>query len=229
MATSIMAAIAYAQQLSQTDNNGISSVATGNGLAFANDARNDFRRELVERDINAAGLTFSSPSTLSAGVTSFSWPSDMYQLKTVEVNFTDSNQQNYLQAQPIELANIQGQSFDWVRVNQPTSQPLFANYGNTWEVFPTPITGALAKFVYWNTPVEYADIGTAMSYPETLDFRMIGARIAYLYKLSLGDYTAAQAMNEEYQKRLNKVINILAPASQQPITPEKLHISGFEF
>lgn len=229
MATSIFAAIQYAQQLAQTDNNGISSVATGNGLAFANDAQNDFIRELSARNINAGKLTFPAASVLTAGTTSFNWPADMYHLKTVEVNYVDSSQNNYLQAQEVEISNAQGSSFDWLRVNQPASSPLFANYGNTWELFPTPANNVNAKFVYFTLPTEYVDIGNPIVYPATLDYRIIGTKIAELYKLSLGDYSASQAFNDEYSKRVNKVINILAPASQQPIQAEPLHITGFNF
>lgn len=226
MATSISAAITYAQQLCQTDQNGIPSVL---GLAFANDATNDFIRELTSHNINAAKLTFAPSSVLLANTTSFKWPDDLYALKTVEVNYTDTSQNNYVQAQNVEIANTQGLSLDKLRVNQSNARPLFANYGNTWEVFPTPLSSANAKFVYYTVPTEYPDVGTAIVYPMTLDYRALGTKIAELYQLSLGNYEAATSMNEEYKKRIDKVVAILAPASQQPISAEGLHISGWQF
>lgn len=226
MATSILAAITYAQQLSQTDQNGIPSAL---GLAFANDAQNDFIRELSSRNINASKLTFSSASTLLANTTSFNWPADMYHLKTVEINYTDTSQQNYIQAQNVEISNVQGVSFDKLRVNQATNSPVFANYGPSWEVFPTPTSNALAKFVYFTLPTEYPDVGTAIAYPMTLDYRALGTKIAELYKLSQGDYVSAKAFNDEYMKRIEKIISMLAPASQQPIQAESLHIDGWDF
>jgi hypothetical protein len=226
MATSILSAITYARQLSQTDSNGLSDSL---GLAFANDATNDFIRELTERNVNAGNLTFSPVSVLTAGATQFSWPANLYSLKTLEVNYLDNNQQNYLQPQNVEIANAQGSPFDWLRVNQPTNAPLFANYGNTWELFPTPVTNANAKFVYFTLPTEYPDVGTAVAYPATLDYRLLGAKIASLYKLSLDEFVSSQTFDKEYEKRLNKIINILAPTSQQPISAEPLHISGFQF
>lgn len=226
MATSILSAITYSRQLASTDSNGISDTL---GLAFANDAQNDFIRELTERNINAAKLTFPPSSVLSAGTTQFSWPADLYALKTIEVNFTDTNQANYVQAENVEISNAQGQPFDWLRLYQPTTQPLFANYGNTWELFPTPVLAANVKFVYFTIPTEYPDVGTAIPYPMTLDYRSLGAKIASLYKLSLDEFASSEAFDMEYKKRLNKIINILAPASQQPITAEPLHINGFQF
>lgn len=226
MSTSILSAISYARQLAQTDSNGISDAT---GLAFANDSLQDFIRTLTERDINAAKLTFPPSSVLSASTTSFSWPADLYALKTIEINYTDQNQNNFIQAQSVEIANIQQNSFDWLRINQPTTRPLFANYGNTWEVFPTPVGTAFAKFVYFTTPTEYPDVGSPIVYPASLDYRLLGAKIAALYKLSLSDMTGAQVMSDEYDKRVNKIINILAPQSQQPITPQGLQITGFEF
>lgn len=226
MATSILAAIVYAQQLSQTDSNGIPSVL---GLAFANDAQNDFIRELSARNINASKLTFSPSSVLLAGTTSFTWPADMYHLKTVEINYTDTSQQNYIQATNVEISNAQGVSFDKLRVNQTTTQPQFANYGPTWEVFPTPIANANAKFVYFTLPTEYPDVGSPVTYPATLDYRVLGTKIAELYALSQSSFDEAKSFNEEYNKRVNKIVSMLAPASQQPITAEPLHISGWQF
>lgn len=226
MATSILAAITYAQQLSQTDAGGITSAL---GLAFANDAQNDFIRELSARNINASKLTFSPASVLTGGTTSFRWPDTMYHLKTLEINYTDGSQQNYVQAQNVEISNYQGVSFDKLRVNQSTAQPLFANYGDTWEAFPTPLTSANAKFVYFTLPTEYPDVGTAVTYPATLDYRVLGAKIAELYKIQQGDFDSAKAMNAEYVRRVDRITTILAPASQQPISAEPLHISGWSF
>lgn len=226
MATSILAAIVYAQQLSQTDSNGIPSVL---GLAFANDAQNDFIRELSARNINASKLTFSPASVLLANTTSFKWPDALYHLKTLEINYSDTGQQNYIQAENVEISNAQGVSFDKLRVNQPAWRPLFANYGDTWEVFPTPTTSANAKFVYFTLPTEYPDVGSPVTYPATLDYRILGAKIAELYALSQSAFAEATAFNEEYNKRVNKVVTMLMPASQQPVTAEPLHISGWEF
>jgi hypothetical protein len=226
MATSILSAITYARQLASTDSNGISDTL---GLAFANDTQNDVIRELTERNINAAKLTFPVASVLSANTTSFTWPSDLYALKTIEINYTDSNQQNYIQAENVEISNTQSQSFDWLRLNQPTTQPLFANYGPTWEAFPTPKVAASVKFVYFTLPTEYPDVGTAIPYPLTLDYRVLGVGIAKLYKMSLDEFSSSQSFDIEYKKRINKIINILAPASQQPITAEPIHLSGYEF
>lgn len=225
--TSIIAAITYAQQLSQTDANGIPSLL---GLAFANDAQQDFIRTLTEHDINAAKLTETTASIVS-GTGKYSWPSDLYALKTLEVNYTDNQQGNYIQPRAVDISNTQGLSFDQIRINQPTQNPLFNNYGPTFEIFPTP-TGSNSvglKYVYYTTPTEYADVGAPIVYPATLDYRLLGAKIAALYKTTLGDYTSAETFNAEYDKRVKKIVTILAPQSQQPITPEKLHITGFEF
>lgn len=226
MAISILSAITYAQQLAQTDQNGIPSLL---GLAFANDAQNDFIRELSSRNINASKLTFSPTSVLLANTTSFTWPASMYHLKTVEVNYTDTSQQNYIQANDVDISNVQGVSFDKLRVNQSNTQPLFANYGDTWEVFPTPTVNINAKFVYFTIPAEYTDIGSPITYPATLDYRILGTKIAQLYKIQQADYDSAKSMNDEYTRRVNRIIKMLAPASQQPIQAEPLHISGWQF
>lgn len=227
MATSVIAAITYARQQAQTDDAGIPSVL---GLAFANDGLNDFHRELTARRINASGLTFPASSVLLANTTSFTWPANLYALKTIEINYTDTQQSNYLQAQAVDVSNLQGTtSFDYLRVNQPTTQPLFANYGATWEAFPTPLTNANVKFVQFNTPTEYPDVGTAIGYPLTLDYRILSFWIVKQYALSQEQFDLADKAEQEYEKRVRKLIEILAPASQQPTRAEPIRLSGWQF
>lgn len=218
--------ITYARQLAQTDSNGLSDTL---GLAFASDALQNFIRALVERNINAAQTVESYTTLPIAGI--FAWPSDMWSLKTIEVNFLDSNQNNYLQAENVEISNAQGQPFDWLRKNQSTQFPLFQNNGDTGEIFPTPtIANAQGlKIVYFQTPTEYTATTDTVSYPVTLDYRCLGARVAALYKMSLDEFSSAQMFQGEYEKRLADIIRILAPSSQQPITAEPLHISGFQY
>ncbi len=212
--------ITYARQLSQTDSNGLTDTL---GLAFSSDALQNFTRSLVERNINAAQIVEAYATTSST----FAWPSDMWSLKTIETNYVDTSANNFLQAQELEIANAQNQSFDWVRANQPTTFPLFGNHGDTGEIFPNQ--AATVKIFYFQIPTEYATTSDPLTYPVTLDFRCLGARVAALYKSSLGDFNAAAGFNTEYQKRLDDIIRILAPASQQPIKAEPLHISGFQF
>lgn len=235
MATSILSAITYARQLSQTDSNGISDTT---GLAFANDALQNMTRALVERNINASKIV-ELTIPLVAGTGKYNFPDGtlytnsaaMFSLKTIEVNFSDSTQQNYLQPEEVEISNAQGQPFDWLRVNQSTRHPLIANYGGSFEIFPTPVASNASgiKIVYFQVPTEYPDVGSPILYPATLDYRMLGARISSLYALTLSDFSSAQAFEGEYQKRLKDIINILAPVSQTPITAEILHISGWQF
>lgn len=222
MATTAQSVITYARQLAQTDSNGITDAL---GLAFTSDALQNFIRALVERNINAAQIVESSATLPATGI--FAWPSDMWSLKTIEVNFTDTNQSNYLQAENLEMSNSQGTSFDWLRLNQPSSMPLFSNHGDTGEIFPT--LGGSIKIFYFQTPTEYTATSDSVVYPATLDYRCLGARVAALYKTTLLDFEGAKVFNDEYQKRLDDIIRILAPASQQPISAEPLHISGWNY
>ncbi len=228
MATSVLSAIQYAQSLAQTDSNGIGSVL---GLSFYNDALQTMTRDLVNRDIDAAqtqesytNLTTNSPNT-------YLWPSNMFALKTIEVNFQDGIQQNYLQATPVDVANIQGRSFDWLRVNQSIAAPLFDNRGDSFEIFPTPLIANTngIKIFYFLTPTEALDVGTAINYPQTLDYRALSAKMASMYYKSQNDDKMAAIYEQDYQDRIKKIINILAPSSQQPISPEPLRLSGWNF
>lgn len=226
MATSVLSAITYAQQLAQTDVNGIGSVL---GLAFYNDSLQTMTRDLINRNIDAAqtqeayrDITTTSPNT-------YLWPPDMFALKTIEVNWSDTTPQNYLQAKPVDVANIQQQSFSWLRTNQDSQEPLFDNRGDQFELFPTPIStnSQGIRIFYYLTPTEAPDVGTAIQYPQTLDYRALSSKMAALYYKSQNDERMAGLWEQEYKDRIEKIIKILAPGTQQPITPKGLSITGW--
>lgn len=228
MATSVLAAITYTQQLAQTDALGIGSTL---GLAFYNDALQAETRDLINRGIDAAqtqeayrDLTTNSPNT-------YLWPPDMYALKTIEVNWQDNTPQNYLQGTSLDVANIQNVSFSWLRANQPTSNPLFDNRGDQFEIFPTPqISNAQGiRIFYFLTPTEATDVGQAINYPQSLDYRALSCKMAALYYKSQNDVDMAMVYDNEYNTRLDKLLKILAPGTQQPITPQPLQISGWQY
>lgn len=226
--TSVLSAIQFAQQLAQTDSNGIGSVL---GLSLYNDALQTMTRDLVNRDIDAAQTQEAYRDLTTTGPNTYLWPSDMFALKTIEVNFQDQNQQNYLQAMPMDVANIQIKSFDWLRVNQPISAPIFDNRGDQFEIFPTPKTPNSngIKIFYFLTPTEVTNVGQPINYPQTLDYRALSSKMASMYYKTQNDTVMAQVYEQEYQMRIGKIINILAPASQQPITPQPLLMTGWNF
>lgn len=229
-------AIQYSRQLSQTDSGGITDTL---GLTFASDAKNNIILAMVQRSIDAAQTAEAYATILPSDNPPgrFAWPTDMLALKTVEVNFNGSSQTNYVQAQPMDVANIQFVSFDYLRANQPTTWPLFDNRGDTAELFPTPTVSTLVRIFYFKQPVDYSATSDTIAYPISIDYRCLGARIAALYALSQGQtgmknrYTVSvmTAFENEYQSRLKNMISILAPTSQQPIQPTPLLISGWQY
>lgn len=228
MATSVLSTIQYAQQLAQTDSNGIGSVL---GLSLYNDSLQTFHRDLLNRGIDASqtqeayrDLSTNSPNT-------YLWPSDMYMLKTIEVNWQDQTEQNYLQATPLDVANIQNVSFSYLRSNQNQFAPLFDNRGDQFEIFPTPqiANSQGIRIFYYLTPTEAADVGQPVQYPLTLDYRTASCKMASLYYKSQNDVDMAMVFEKEYLERVDKIIKILAPGTQQPITPQPLAITGWRY
>lgn len=155
----------------------------------------------------------------------------MFSLKTIEVNFQDQEQQNYLPAKAVDVANIQAKSFDYLRVNQPTWQPLFDNRGDQFEIFPTPTTANTngIKIFYFLTPTEALDVGTGIPYPISLDYRAASCLMTSRYYKTQNSPEMATVYAQEYADRIGKIINILAPSSQQPIQPTPLQMTGWNF
>lgn len=223
-------AIQYARTKAQTDSDGITDT---NGLIWASDALQDMTRIMFERDLDAAqtGEAYTTILTTDNPPGQFAWPDDMYALKTVEVDFSNVGGQNFLQANAVDVANIQFVSFDYLRKNQPTTSPLFDNRGDTGEIFPTPTTTTLLRIFYFKQPTEPVDTTDDVPYPFSLDYRVIGDKIVTSFYESLGDskMNLATKAEQKYQKRLNDLINVLAPPSQQPIQPTPLQISGWQY
>lgn len=228
MATSVLAAIQYTQQLAQTDSNGIGSVL---GLALYNDARNEWTRDMLNKNMDAAQTQEAYRDVSTSSPNTYLFPSDMYALKTIEVNWQDTNQQNYLQATAMDVANIQGKSFSWLRANQDQTQPLFDNRGDQFEIFPTP-TQANAngiRIFYFLQPQEATDVGQAVPYPQLLDYRTLSCKMASMYYRTQNDIAMASEYESQYQQRMLKIIRIVEPGTQQPITPQPLAMTGWNF
>jgi len=220
--------LTYARQIAQTDSNGLTDAQ---GLLYANDALEYFIRDLIDRDIDAAQIQ-EAYTDLIVGTGSYAYPSDKFLLKTIEINTGSGTQQDFTQASKLDISNIQGtESFDWLRVNQDSQAPLFDDHGDTFEIFPTPtvgITGGL-KIVYFLIPTEFASTSSVISYPASLDYRCLACKIVELYKKQLEKTESAVIFNQEYKERLGKIIRILAPESQQPIKPQALQMTGWNF
>lgn len=228
MATSILSAITYTQQLCQTDSNAIPSVL---GLALYNDARMEWTRDMLNKNMDAAktqeayrDITTSTPNT-------YTWPDDMFALKTVEINFQDTTEQNYIQAKVMDVANVQYKSFSWLRANQSQQSPLIDNRGDTFEVFPTPITSNSQgiRIFYFLKPTEATDVGEAIPYPQLLDPRTLSFKMSSTYQRTQENLEMATEFEREYQQRMGKVIRIVEPGTQQPVRPEPLSITGWSF
>lgn len=222
-------AITYARQKGQTDSGGISDT---NGLAWANSGLIDITREYIKRNIDASQIAESS-ATISASDTPpgrFAWPSDMFMLKTISVNYQDSNPLNFIQAEKLDVANLQGQtSVDFIRLNQLSTNPHFTNHGDTGEVFPTPTTPAILRIFYYLTPTEYSSTSSTLAYPISLDYRCLGDKILESYYQSLENFAVAGEWGAQAVKKIADSIGILGPQSQQPTKPLPLQISGWEY
>lgn len=220
--------LAYARTQSQTDSNGLTDA---NGIVFANEALLDFHRTLIEKGVDAS-QTQEAYATLTANTGTYLYPSDMFFLKAIELNYQDSTASNYQVAQQVDAANLAGNtSFSWLRANGKTQSPEFDDRGDWFEVFPTPTsTNAQGiRIIYFLKPTEYAATSDTLSYPVTLDYRALGWRVAANYKRSLLDFPTADKFEAEYQKHLSQLTGTLARGSQQPIMATGIQDTGWSY
>jgi len=176
------------------------------------------------------------PATAGNGST-FLYPTNMLFLKTIEINYTDTNPNNYIQAQRLEISNTPGQSsFSWLRGNASQLQPMFADHGDWYEIFPAftssnNVSQAIRLF-YFLAPTPYATTGDTVAYPESMDASILGWRIAASYLYSLKDSASlaqADKFMVNYENRVTQYISTLDRGSQQPLQSARLQITGYEF
>ena len=222
--------LSFSRTQSQTDSFGLTDA---NGLIWANEALVDFRRRLIAAGVDAAQLQEAyRDGTVNVG--RYLYPTDMFWLKSIELNYAGTTADGYITATQLDVSNIPGnKSIGWIRTNAGTSQPYFDDHGDEFEIFPTPTAAhnvtQLIRIFYFLEPTEYANTSSTIAYPESLDHRALGWRIAASYLYSLGKTNEGDAFNLKYEERVKQIISTLSRGSQQPIQATPLSITGWEF
>lgn len=220
----------FARAQSLTDSNGLTDA---NGIIFANEALQDFHRRLVTAGVDASQLQEAYRDG-AANTGTYLYPTDMLFLKAIELNYFDSNAQNYRLAQQVDVSNIAGdKSFSWLRQYADKYQPEFDDRGDWFEIFPTPTSAdnvsQLIRIFYFLKPTEYTATSDTIAYPENLDTTILGWRIAGSYFYSLSNFEAGLAFEQKYQERVKQYIATLGRGVQQPLKAKPIQVTGFEF
>lgn len=229
--------LAFARTQALTDSNGLTDA---NGIIFANEADSDFHRRLVNAGVDASQIQEAyrdaSIPTTGNGST-FLYPTDMLFLKTIELNYVNTNAQDYKLAHQVDVSNLPGgQSFSYLRLNADRSNPQFDDRGDWYEVFPAftsadNVTSAI-RIMYYLKPTLYTSTSDTVAYPENIDAAILGWRIAASYLYSLRNQEAISVgdkFNLKYEERVKQYISTLSRGSQQPLQATPLQITGYEF
>ena len=221
--------LTFSRAAAQTDSNGLTNA---NGIIFANEALSDFHRRLVSAGVDASQLQ-EAYRDATANVGTYLWPTDSLFNKAIELNYTSSSAEEYKTASQVDISNLPGGSFSWLRVNADPYSPLFDDHGDWYEIFPTP-TGShnlsqLIRIFYYLKPTSFTSVADTVSYPESMDESILGWRIAANYKQSLSDFIAGDAFNLKYEERVRQYIATLSRGSQQPLQATALQIDGWNY
>lgn len=222
--------LAFARAQTQTDSNGITDT---NGIVLANEALVDFHRRLIDHSVDASQLQ-EAYTDATANVGTYLYPPDMLFLKAIELNYADTQPANYITAEQVDVANLAGQnSFSFLRLNASTQNPQFDDRGDWFEIFPIPTSTVslpqLIRIFYFLKPTEYTSTSSTIAYPESMDIRILGWRIAAMYFYSILKIAEGDAFNVMYENRVKQYCATLARGAQQPIQATPLQITGYEF
>jgi hypothetical protein len=229
-------AITFARAQAQTDSNGLTDA---NAIIFANSRLVDFHRQLVARGVDASQLQEAYCDAVvpaTGNGTTLAYPTDCLALKTIEVNFTDTNPQNYIRAEQVDIANIGGQnSFSYLRQYASAQHPQFDDRGDWYEIFPAFTSGMntsqAIRLFYYLKPTEYTATSDTIAYPESQDYRILGFGMAADYYNSLSKFEEATFFEAKYNERVKQYTETLGRGSSQPIqaTVPDVGNNGWQF
>lgn len=220
--------LTFSRAQAQTDSNGLTDT---NGIIFANEALVDFRRRLTNAGVDAAQLQ-EAYEDMTGGTGTYLYPTDMAWLKAIELNYGDTTATNYITAEQVDVSNLPNNtSFSWLRLNALQNSPKFNDMGDWFEIFPTPInTNASGMRIwYFLEPTEYTATSSNISYPESLDYRILGWRVASSYYKSLNKFDEATFFDKEYLDRVAQLIQTLGQGTQQPLQAVPIQETGWNF
>lgn len=222
--------LSFARAQAKTDSNGLTNA---NGLIFANEAQADFHRELIDKGIDASQLQEAyRDGAIDTGT--YLYPTDMFFLKSIELNYDNTNAQDYRRASQVDVSNLEGNvSVGWMRKHANKDRPYFDDRGDWFEIFPTP-TGSdnvsqLIRLFYFINPSDYTAVSDTLTYPVSIDYRTLGWRVAASYMYSLGRVPEGDAFTLKYERRVADLVATLGRGSQQPIQARRLALDGFEY
>ena len=222
--------LTFSRAQAQTDSNGLTDT---NGIIFANEALVDFHRRLVKSGVDASQLQEAyRDGAVNTGT--YLYPPDAIWLKAIELNYADTSEQNYKTAMQADVSNLpQGTSFSWLRKNADRNNPQWDDRGDWFEIFPTPTSAdnvtQMMRIFYFLKPTEYTSTADTISYPPSIDYRILGWRVAANYLKSLGKIEEGEAFLLEYEKRVRDLIEFLSRGSQQPLQATPIQLTGWEF
>lgn len=229
---SLSTVLGFARTQAQTDSNGLTDAK---GIIFANEALLDSRRRMIASGVDAGGVQEAyRDATVNVGTYLYPTTPQLFFLKAIELNYSDTSAQNYITAEQVDVSNLSGQnSFSWLRSNASPQSPQFDDRGDWYEVFPT-FTSAhnlsqAIRLLYYTAPTEYTTTADNIAYPESLDYRILGWRIAANYYYSIQKFAEGDKLYEKYDEHLKQLISTLVRGTQQPTLATSLPLTGWEF
>lgn len=225
--------------LLQTDSNGLSNA---DAISLSNEAQYAVIADLIKKGINAAQVQESNETATSTTGT-YLWPSDLWLLKEMMVNYIDTTQGNYIECKVIDSGDLpDGVNIQTIRKNQSKSMPVIENRGDWFEIFPAPNSANgdnLTKFFwifYYLAPALFVSVagdGTDVTvpYPLSLDPYLLAARMAQMQALRAGEEGVARATYYEkiYKEKLETVENVIIKPSQKSPVATGIQLNGNEF
>lgn len=221
-----------------------SEMSDSNGTAFLNDALYDLRRKLIDRRqdlfIQEASINITT-AELDTGATpgKFSFASDMWFLKNLQINLVDVTNQNlYVEAEQVDSSNLpNGVSWEWLKKNQPFDRPVFDFRGNVFEIAPTPTSVmnngtvpmvAAIKYFYFLGPTDLSTMAGTLAFPETFDYRILSYKVAAIYFSTIGS-PLADGLDKGYNDRVKDLISMVGSGVQTPTKSRGIQADGWNF
>jgi len=232
--------ILNARTVLQTD---ILGLTASDAITLANESQYDVTADLIKRGINAAQLQESTENATDQ-VGKYLWPSDLWMVKEVMVNYIDTTAGNYRECQIFDEGNLPaGTSLQQMRNSGTKSAPMIENRGDWFEIIPAPNNSQngdnLTNFfslMYFLAPTKFVSSAgdgsdVTVPYPLSLHPFLLAYHMAWTQALRGNEELKmrAEGYKAKYLTILDTIENIIKKPTQKTPVVTGIPTTGYEF
>lgn len=211
---------------------GSDEFSDADAISLWNDAYLDFQRKLCLKREDIFFVEAKSNFVQDDG--KYLLPDDCLAIKSVEVAYTDpTSVQDYKKAEEVDTANLpSGTTWEWLKKNQPKTNPLIDIRGNFFEIAPAPDADKTDAIIlkYLQVLPRFTAVSDTLGYPLENSYEIVAKKVAALFfKSFMLDYNASNQWEALYRSEIKEYIDNITPQVSSSTKTRLIGWTGWEF